>query len=356
MDNFKTCINLMNKFTAIDLFCGAGGLTTGLKQAGFQVIAGVELNPIAAETYQLNHGEHKLYNCDIKQLDPYLVMKDLSIRPGDLDLLAGCPPCQGFSTLRTRNQSSSVNDDRNDLVFDFLRFVSAMHPKTIMMENVPGLAKDPRIQAVLEELIKLGYSVNENTIQVKNASDYGVPQRRKRMILQTSRFGEIGEPTRSEKITTVYDAIGKLPKAGTSDDELHDYPENRTSKTRALIEKIPLDGGSRRDLPKEFWLPCHIKSPHSYIDVYGRMSWNNVAPTITGGCTNPSKGRFLHPSEHRAITLREAALLQSFPPDYKFSLKRGKDVASLMIGNALPPEFIKRHAISFTNHLNTIKE
>lgn len=346
----------MKKFKAIDLFCGAGGLTTGLQQAGFHVIAGVELNPIAAETYKLNHKKHKLYICDIKKLDPLLVMKELSINPGELDLLAGCPPCQGFSTHRTRNQSSSVNDERNDLVYDFLKFVSAMLPKTIMMENVPGLAKDPRIQIVLNELIKLGYFVDDNTVQVKNAADYGVPQRRKRMILQTSRFGAITSPSKSNEIKTVLDAIGNLKKAGHSKDELHDYPENRTPKVRELIEKIPLNGGSRKDLPKEYWLPCHIKSPHSYSDVYGRMSWSDVAPTITGGCTNPSKGRFLHPSEHRAITLREAALLQTFPSNYKFSLKRGKDAASLMIGNALPPEFIKRHAISFYNHLTAIKD
>jgi len=346
----------MEKFTAIDLFCGAGGLTVGLKQAGFDVLAGVEVDPVAAETYKMNHKGHHVYEKDIKKLCPYEVMKDLDMVSGQLDLLAGCPPCQGFSSHRTRNKSTSIDDERNDLVFEFLKYVEAFLPKTIMMENVPALAKDARMIKVANHLKRLGYHVNERSIQVKDASDYGVPQRRKRMILKVSRYGEISEskPTKNKK--TVFDAIGHLLPAGVSGDQLHDYPENRTDKVCKIISLIPKDGGSRSDLPYEYWLPCHKKKPDSYRDVYGRMSWSDVAPTITGGCCNPSKGRFLHPEDNRAITLREAALLQTFPKKYKFSGGRGKEGISLMIGNALPPEFIRRQALEYRKHLISITE
>ncbi|MBI6853825.1 DNA cytosine methyltransferase [Pseudomonas cichorii] len=339
------------KMTAIDLFCGAGGLTVGLTEGGFEVIAGVEFSPVAAESYKLNHKKHVLYERDICTLDPYVVMKDLNIQPGELDLLAGCPPCQGFSSHRTRNKASSVADDRNDLVFEFMKFVVAMKPKTIMMENVPGLSKDERIEKVKLELAGLGYFVNDKTVQVKDAALYGVPQRRKRMILKASLLGYIDEPVKVEEFSTVWEAIGGLPPPGDSGDYLHDFPVVRTGKVNELIRLIPKNGGSRKDLPIEYWLPCHVKKPNCYNDVYGRMAWEAVSPTITGGCISPSKGRFLHPVQDRAITLREAALLQTFPRGYKFSMARGRYSVALMIGNALPPEFIRRHAVEFKKHL-----
>jgi DNA (cytosine-5)-methyltransferase 1 len=138
----------MRRYKAVDLFCGAGGLTLGLKQAGFEVIAGVEIKDIAVDTYSLNHKNHKIYDADIRTLSPKRMMADLGIEKGELDLLAGCPPCQGFSTHRTRNKSTSMPDDRNGLVFEFVRYVRAFLPKTIMMENVPGLAKDKSMEKV----------------------------------------------------------------------------------------------------------------------------------------------------------------------------------------------------------------
>jgi len=346
---------MKKKFTAIDLFCGAGGLTVGLKKAGFKVIAGVEFNPLAAEAYLLNHRDHLLFQKDIRKLSPYEVMAKLNIKPGELDLLAGCPPCQGFSSHRTRNKSSSIDDERNDLIFEFLKYIEAFLPKTVMMENVPALAKDERIIKMVTKLRKIGYSIDENSIQIKDAANYGVPQRRKRLIFKASKFGKIENPHTARKKITVKDAISNLCEAGKSGDWLHDYPEFRTEKTKKLISLIPKDGGSRSDLPLEYWLPCHKNNPGGYKDVYGRMCWNDVAPTITGGCTNPSKGRFLHPEFNRAITLREAALLQTFPKKYKFPVNASKDDIALMIGNALPPEFIRRQAIEFKKHLTTIK-
>lgn len=340
-----------HKLTAIDLFSGAGGLSVGLKKAGFRVIAGVEIEKIAAATYKMNHRKHILYQEDIQKLDPSKVMKDVGLKTGELDLLAGCPPCQGFSTHRTRNKGTSVNDIRNGLVYEFLRFVEVMKPKAVMMENVPGLAEDNRMLKIKDRLIALGYVFGEKSISIKDVSDYGVPQRRRRMIMVASKYGIIKDPKKVKHKKTVSDTIRMLKKPGNSGDVLHDVPESRTPKIRELIKLIPKNGGSREDLPKEYWLPCHLRYPKGYKDVYGRMAWNDVAPTITGGCVNPSKGRFLHPSQNRAITLREAALLQTFPSNYKFSLERGKDSVALMIGNALPPEFIRRHAIMIKKHL-----
>ena len=347
------CLSMKN-FTAIDLFCGAGGLTVGLQQAGFAVLAGVEISEPALKTYNMNHKKHKLYNLDIRKLSPDKILKDLGLKKGELDLLAGCPPCQGFSTHRTRNRTTSIDDFRNDLVFEFVRFVKYMMPKTIMMENVPGLAKDERMFRVKKELIALGYLFDETTIAVKDAADYGVPQRRKRMIMLASRYGVVEEPKKVLKRKTVRDTIAKLKEPGSSNDLLHDMVVNRSEKVNKMISLVPKDGGSRSDIPEKYWLPCHLKRPRSYQDVYGRMSWDDVAPTITGGCHQPSKGRYIHPDRDRGITLREAALLQTFPKSYKFFMGGGKDAVALMIGNALPPQFIKKQAQMLVKHLEQI--
>lgn len=344
-----------HKFKAIDLFCGAGGLSLGLKKAGFSVLAGIEIDKVVADSYQMNHRKHILYRQDIRKINPQDILSDLNMTPGELDLLAGCPPCQGFSSHRTRNKGTFVKDNRNNLIYEFLRFVEVLKPKTIMMENVPGLAKDNRMKRLKNKLAEIGYVIDAHAISVKDVSDYGVPQRRRRMILQASKFGIINSPKIVKAKKTVFDTIGSLAKPGSSKDVMHDYPECRTEQVQNLIKHIPKNGGSRKDLPKNFWLPCHVRYPDGYKDVYGRMAWHNVAPTITGGCINPSKGRFLHPEQNRAITLREAALLQSFPPKYKFSMSQGKYAVALMIGNALPPEFIRLHANFIRKHLESIR-
>lgn len=341
--------------TAIDLFCGAGGLTLGLKQAGFKVIAGVELNPIAAETYRLNHTDVDIYEQDIRSINPAEVLTNSNLKPGDLDLLAGCPPCQGFSSQRTRNKANAHFDPRNDLIFEFLRFVEIILPKTVMLENVPALAKNWRIFKLKEGLEQLGYIVDCNSISIHDAADYGVPQRRRRLLFKASRFGIILDAPKTKKRKTVKESIFNLKPAGSSGDPLHDHGEERSEKVKKIISLVPKNGGSRTDLPKKYWLECHKRGIGGYKDVYGRMKWDDVSPTITGGCHNPSKGRFIHPEFDRAITLREAALLQTFPKNYKFSLTRGKDSIALMIGNALPPKFIKTHALQYARHIKEEK-
>lgn len=333
-----------NSIIAIDLFCGAGGLTQGLKEAGFHVIGAVEKEPVVAETYKLNHSGVHLWNTDIQHLKAKEIINALGIQKGQLDLLAGCPPCQGFSSMRTKNGSSSVEDERNDLVFEMVRLVEELMPKAIMMENVPGLAKDPRMEKVLVRLKSLGYHVDDETVQVHDISKYGVPQRRKRMILMTGLKKKIPFAQPDKEVKHVRHILENMPTPGTGNDPLHDYPVNRSEKTQTMISLVPKDGGSRSDLPKQYWLPCHLRYPKGFKDVYGRMKWDSVSPTITGGCINPSKGRFLHPEENRAITLREALLLQTFPKNYKFPTNIARDRIALMIGNALPPHYIKKHA------------
>jgi len=331
----------MKKPAAIDLFSGCGGLTLGLKLAGFRVIAAIENNDVAVETFRANHPRTPVWSEDIQKISARGLMKSLDVERGQLDLLAGCPPCQGFSILRTKNGAARNRDRRNGLVSEVLRFARAFHPKAIMLENVPGLRTRNSFQELCRGLRRLGYKIK---IDVKDAADYGVPQRRKRLILLAGRGFEIQFAPPLPNRRTVRQTIGNLPRAEQARDSLHRLPQNRSKKVLKLIRAIPKDGGSRADLPQSSQLKCH-ENFYGFNDVYGRMAWDNLAPTITSGCFNPSKGRFLHPIENRAISLREAALLQTFPKTYFFPVHAGKEAIGLMIGNALPPLFIREHAI-----------
>lgn len=328
------------KLHAIDLFSGCGGLSLGLKGAGFTVAAAVEIDRKAQETYRLNHPKVRLYAEDIRKLDPAQILVEAGLAPGELDLLAGCPPCQGFSRLRTKNKMTSVSDDRNDLVEDFLRFIEAMQPKTVMLENVPALAKDARFLSMQGKLHTLGY---ETVVHVLDAADYAVPQRRKRLIMLASKVHSPAVADKAKKRITVRQALKGMVEPGQGRDKLHGLGEDRSQKVRDLIALIPKDGGSRSDLPPKYQLECHQRSD-GFGDIYGRLAWDAVAPTITSGCHNPSKGRFLHPGQDRTISLREAAVLQGFPRSYRFNVAHGKESIALMIGNALPPPFITAHA------------
>ncbi len=328
--------------TAIDLFAGPGGMTAGLKAARYRVIGAVEIDPDAVATYRANHTRVRVFKSDIGKVSVRYVMRVLKLKPGDLDLLAGCPPCQGFSTLTTLNGSLSIDDPRNDLIRDYVRFVRVMRPKALLMENVPGLLSDPRMADALDVLERLGYPVKSGT-RVVDAAGFDVPQHRRRMVMMSVKGKTVPFPVPNETEATVRDAFTDIPKAGTSGDPVHDHGERRRPEIVELIRLIPKDGGSRASLGPDRQLECHRKTAGFY-DIYGRMSWDRPAPTITSGCTNPSKGRFLHPDEDRAITLREAAVLQGFERTYKFDITKGKEAVAAMIGNALPPPFVTAHA------------
>ncbi len=332
--------------TSVDLFCGAGGLSAGLRRAGFDVLGAVDAHPVACRAYRANHPQTTVWERDIRRLDPREMRDALGLARGGLDLLAGCPPCQGFSTLRTLNGRQPAADRRNSLVSQIGRFAEEFRPRAVMMENVPALARDPRSARIRRLLEKLGYSVVEDTM---DAAAFGVPQRRRRYILIALRDGTPQLARAAARTRTVRELIASLPPAGSSGDPLHDHGERRSVEVRDLIAAIPKNGGSRGELPPERQLACHRKVK-GFHDVYGRMAWDRPAPTITGGCVNPSKGRFLHPVANRSITLREAALLQTFPPSYGLPLNdgpgSGKFAIAELIGNALPPEFVYRHALA----------
>lgn len=315
-------------------------MTEGFKQAGFRVIGAIENDANAGEVYTLNHPEVHLWSKDIQSVTAKQILDALGLKKGELALLGGCPPCQGFSTLRTYNGGHRVRDKQNDLIFEFQRLVLALLPKNVMMENVPGLQENRRFAEFKSALEGVGYNVKA---QVLNVNDYGVPQRRRRLVMLAGRNTNVDFATAETVRPTVRDAIGTLPEAGISGDAVHDLPENRSATVRRIIASIPKNGGSRSALPDDLVLECHKKSD-GFKDIYGRMAWGKPAPTITTGCFNPSKGRFLHPVANRAISMREAALLQSFPPNYKFPAAMGKARLATMIGNALPPRFIRAQA------------
>jgi len=338
-------VNTKRKFTAVDLFSGCGGLSLGLRRAGFTITAAVEINPLAAQTYRSNHRGTVLIQSDIRKITGRKMWQATGLAVGKLDLLAGCPPCQGFSRIRRHGEL----DPRNDLLFEFLRITRALRPKVVLLENVPGLIRDKRFFLFIERLESYGYCCKWGVL---DAADFGVPQRRKRLIAIGSRVGPIDIP-RQKTIhpkQTIKDYIGALKAPVESKDPLHRMHLNCTPRIRKLIAKIPVDGGSRISLGKKNQLNCHKKTD-GFRDVYGRMKWDDVSPTLTGGCFNPSKGRFLHPAQNRPITMREAAILQTFPKSYHFPPELGLINIARLIGDALPPVFARRQAEHLIRHL-----
>lgn len=342
----------MNRPIAIDLFSGCGGLTAGLKAAGFKVVAAVEQDELAASTYRRNHRATALLRRDIRSITGPDLLTAAGL-PSDtrVDLLAGCPPCQGFSRMRTKNATRAAKDDRNDLVFDYLRLVRSLRPRAVMLENVPALRHDNRFRIILSDLKRLGYEVDYDVL---DAASYEVPQRRRRLIMIGVRGRKVSLAQPASNRQTVRKALDKLRGLRRSD-PLHLRRSNHSARIENLIRHIPLNGGSRSALPEELRLACH-DATDGFKDVYGRMKWDSVAPTITGGCFNPSKGRFLHPQHHRAISLREAAVLQGFPVKYYFPVEARMESLALMIGNALPPPFIAAHAGILRRALHGIKQ
>lgn len=333
-------------FYSIDLFSGAGGLTEGLHQAGFKTKLAFEIDSCASETYSLNHKKTKVITKDIRNVDLNKIKEEFS--NNELHLLAGCPPCQGFSSIRRLNRKKAVKDERNNLINEYVRFIEFLNPYTIMMENVPLLLKYKLFLQARNKLERIGYKIDAAVVNVK---DYGVPQNRKRLVMVGSRLGDIKIANPNNQKMTVRDCIGHLTNPENSNDPLHKIFPNHSERIKDLISKIPKNGGSRKDLGEEMQLNCHKKENVGFNDVYGRLSWEKHSTTITGGCLNPSKGRFLHPEQDRCISAREAALLQSFPIDYKFPTNIPTNKIALMIGNALPPKFSYYQALNIKAHL-----
>ena len=335
--------------TAIDLFAGGGGLTVGLKRAGFRVIAGVESEPHAFSTYKANHPDVMAYKQDIRTVDGAGLLA--LIPQNAVTLVAGCPPCQGFTSLTSKYKRA---DPRNDLVLEMARLCEETRPTVVMMENVPGLETKGHLllSEFIRRLVKIGYIVRSGVLQV---ADFGVPQSRRRLVLMAGHGFAIPLPMPTHSATgadglprwrVIRDVIGGLPRpvtlnaAGPKDEPKSvDWHVVRrlTPKNKQRL-RAARAGQHWNRIPKHLRPACHQDSDAGFQNVYGRMRWDQVAPTITAGCTTLSKGRFGHPSQLRTLSVREAALLQTFPKEYVFDTPYMEYVCNI-IGNALPCDF-----------------
>ncbi|MFH0725781.1 MAG: DNA cytosine methyltransferase [Pseudomonadota bacterium] len=324
------------KVYAVDLFCGVGGLTHGLMKAGIDVRLGVDIDPTCEYPYTANNDTRFL----LKSVEA-LEARELQshYRKNGIKLLAGCAPCQTFSTY---NRKATESDKRWWLLLQFSRLVEELSTDLVTMENVPRLIEQNVFDEFVTNLENNGYSV---AYQVVNCAEYGVPQQRNRLVLLASKLGPISLLSPSEfgeKPRTVKDAIGNLPPldAGTSHpkDPLHQCAALSETNLRRIQASKP--GGTWRDWPEELVADCHKKkSGKTYPSVYGRMAWTDPAPTMTTQFFGFGNGRFGHPEQDRAISLREGAILQSFPPDYEFT-PPGEPIfqksIGRLIGNAVP--------------------
>ncbi len=343
-----------NRLTAVDLFCGCGAVTEGLKQ-NFDVLAAVDNDQIAAKTYRNNHQEVVVLDEDITILAPSKVFESIGrVRP---DLLAVCAPCQPFSSQNQRKAS----DERAVLILQAVRYAKVLKPRLIFFENVKGFTS-PRNRFIIaklqDDLNRLGYKYWLGPAEV-DAADYRVPQRRRRCVMMCSQHKKViprmpTALTPMGKRLTVADAIADLESLSTgeySDDKLH-FARNHSSLALDRFKYIRKDGGSRFDLPEDLVLNCH-RHHKGHPDVYGRMAWNDVAPTLTTGCTDATRGRFIHPYDDRAITLREAARLQTFSDKYIF--EGSPQAIARQIGNAVPVEMVRTFANAMARALGTAR-
>lgn len=332
----------------MDLFSGCGGLSSGLRKAGFDVVACAEIRPEARDTYKLNYPEAVILK-DIRFITANELLDTLQMGIGMLDLLAACPPCQGFSSLRTK-KGAVADDPRNELIFEVLRLTTGLLPKCLLIENVPRLLQDDRLKKFKQKLEPLGYVFSEGVL---DAQDYGVPQRRKRMILIGCRLGEIGLPPKLNRKRHVRDVLFGLPDP----DSIHRRPLHRIrqSFTPIVQKRINSIRKNRSELSSDMVLECHRKYPCGFRDVYGRIAWDEVAPTITRSSHNPSKGRFIHPEDNRGLTLYESLLLQGFSGRYRFPKNLGIGHISSMIGEAFPPPMAQAQANHIRRKLETFE-
>lgn len=341
--------------SAVDLFCGAGGLTHGLMQAGIRVEAGVDVDPQAEHAYRSNNPGAVFLEWDLGRKNCRSIAR--LFRPGAIRLMAGCAPCQPFSKLT----NGAGTHEAWDLLDNFGRFVRGILPELVMMENVPELADrgEGVFRGFVHTLRRCGYRTDWRVVPCE---EYGVPQTRRRLVLLGSRIGEISVPEGRyrfpSQLKTVRQAIGALTPLASGQEDPGDRLHAAVRLTPLNLRRIratPHDGGTWKHWPESLVLPCHRRSTgRSYSSIYGRMWWDRPAPTMTTLCTGLGNGRFGHPEQDRAITLREAALLQSFPRAYEFWPPGGRlnrKAVGRMIGNAVPPRLAKALGDELVSHL-----
>jgi DNA (cytosine-5)-methyltransferase 1 len=342
------------RITAVDLFCGVGGLTHGLTMGGVTVAAGVDIDPGCQYPYEANNAALFLKR-DVNQLQASEVNDFYA--GADVSLLAGCAPCQPFSSY-SRSGRNSDYATQWPLVLDFGRLVEEVKPDLVTMENVPQLVEHPVFQQFLKSL--RGY---KKWWSIVECSSLGIPQTRRRLVLMASRLGSAKLRLKAidKSSTTVRQSIGDLVpiRAGERDpsDALHSAPALSYINMQRIQASRP--GGSWRDWPEELHAECHRKtSGATYPSVYGRMEWDKPGPTITTQCFGYGNGRFGHPEQDRAISLREAAILQTFPPSYRFAPDDAKIKFSRMgrlIGNAVPVRLGEVISRSLIDHVEAYR-
>ena len=344
------------KISAIDVFCGIGGLSFGLKKAGISVLAGIDLNETCRYAYEQNVRAEFVLK-DISQVQGDKINKRYWSDSNQAKILAGCAPCQPFSThsnkVKNRKQTK-----RWRLINEFIRLMDETNPDIVTMENVPNLAKQKIFKDFVVFLERNGYCVSYSNVY---CPDYGIPQTRTRLVLLASRFGEIEliqKTTPKDKYKTVKETIGALEQLCAGQTSWQDPLHRACSFTDINMARIKQSkpGGSWRDWDEFLLLPCHKKETgKTYPSVYGRMRWDEPSPTITTQFYNYGTGRFGHPEQNRALSLREGALLQTFPLDYEFvdpindriSIKR----LGIHIGNAVPVKLAEIIGKSIIKHL-----
>lgn len=346
--------------TAIDLFSGSGGVTTGYKAAGLRILAAVDLDSKSRATFAANHPDVPLFDDDLLQLNPQTLLERVGLKSGTLDILTACAPCQTFSSLARKNRKKV--DPRNQLVERIADFAETLAPRAVVMENVPPLLKDPRFLRLVKRLRIIGYGVR---FEVLDAAEFGVPQRRRRLVMIAIRgVTDEAVPMLDSKNPhlsrfcvnrTVRDAFRSL-RLKSRNDTLSQPRRNLPTIVAQRIAAIPRNGGSRASLPETLKLHCHkalygIRHTEAG-NVYGRMILDEVAPTLTTRCVTPACGRYVHPCENRPITLREAAVLQTFPVNYRF--EGGTMAIQAQIGNAVPPRLAEAIAVLVSETLNRI--
>lgn len=344
----------MKSISCVDLFCGAGGLTHGLIREGLPVAAGIDLDPACRFPYEKNN-QVKFVNKDVREVSARELRRLFG--GAKVTVLAGCAPCQPFSTYAQRYESDG-REGRWGLLYEFGRLAEAVEPDIVTMENVPAVAKHSVFQDFVDALEQAGYHV---WVDVIDSSFYGVPQTRRRMVLLASKHGNIKMIESTHKTPqTVRQAIGHLRplRAGEAAprDKLHISSTLSEKNLRRIRASKP--GGSWRDWPTDLVADCHrSESGRTYPGVYGRMEWDKPAPTMTTQCYGFGNGRFGHPEQDRAISLREAAILQSFPRKYAF-VPKGEKVSfttlGRLIGNAVPVALGQAIGRSINSHLATL--
>ena len=325
---------------AIDLCCGAGGLTNGLRRAGWNVAAGIDADDAVGPTYRRNNPTSRFVHADLRSIRDDDLRALAGGTPSRELLLAACVPCQAFSKQRGRRGIRERSDAT--LLQEFARLVVALRPRAVLMENVPGIAAVPGFSSFRRFIKTLGDCGYDYDHRVLNARDFGVPQHRRRRVLVAVLEAPplLPEPLIADagtSLATVRTAIAHFPAidAGEAHPVIANHYAARLSPLNLQrIKATPANGGSRRHWPPALALHCHRREETGFSDVYGRMWWDRVAPTLTSRCNSLSNGRFGHPEQDRAVSLREAAALQTFADDYVFSGTR--NAIACWIGNAVP--------------------